>query len=224
VVEQTEHTTGEAEGQDHPPIRTNGLPRDRDLRFRESIQKLTSLLEQTRVIPAVRGPELLVRAARAPGKIVYFLFGDPEEIGEMADVALAYGKVPIVNLDLASGLARDHAAVAFLARRKIQGIISTHPEPLRAARELGLFAIKRTFLLDSAALQGSLKSLDQFLPDALEVLPATTATHIVSKLAELHPMLPVIAGGLVRNLREVDDLVRSGVSSVSVSDANLWIA
>jgi glycerol uptake operon antiterminator len=198
--------------------------RDRDLRYKDSIQRLSSLLTQTRVIPAVRESELLVRAARAPGKIVYFLFGAPDDIGKMADVVLAYGKVPIVNLDLASGLARDQAAVAFLAHRKVQGIISTHPEPLRAARDLGLFAIKRTFLLDSAALHGSLKSLDQFLPDAVEVLPALAAPHILVKLAELHPTLPVIAGGLVHSLREVEDLVRQGVSSVSVSDDSLWVA
>lgn len=201
----------------------DSLVQDRDLRYSESIRRLTSLLEQTRVIPAVRGPESLVQAARAPGKIVYFLYGNPDEIGKMADVVLAYGKFPIVNLDLASGFARDQAAVAFLAHHKVQGIISTHPEPLRAARELGLFAIKRTFLLDSAALQGSLKSLDQFLPDAVEVLPALTATHILAKLTQLHPTLPVIAGGLVHSLREIEDLVQQGVSSVSVSDVNLWV-
>lgn len=201
----------------------DSLVQDRDLRYSESIRRLTSLLEQTRVIPAVRGPESLVQAARAPGKIVYFLYGNPDEIGKMADVVLAYGKFPIVNLDLASGFARDQAAVAFLAHHKVQGIISTHPEPLRAARELGLFAIKRTFLLDSAAVQGSLKSLDQFLPDAVEVLPALTATHILAKLTQLHPTLPVIAGGLVHSLREIEDLVQQGVSSVSVSDVNLWV-
>jgi glycerol uptake operon antiterminator len=190
----------------------------------ESTQRLTALLEQTRVIPAVRAPEFLVKAARAPGKIVYFLFGNPEDIEKMADIVLAYGKTPIVNLDLASGLARDQAAVSFLARRKVQGIISTHPEPLRAARDAGLFAIKRTFLLDSAALEGSLKSLDQFLPDAVEVLPAMTAPHILAQLARRHPSLPIIAGGLVHSLREIEDLVQQGVSSVSVSDSSLWVA
>jgi glycerol uptake operon antiterminator len=185
---------------------------------------LSQLLEQTRIIPAVRSPEFLIPAATAPGKIVYFLCGNPENLPQMVDVVVANGKVAIVNLDLVSGLSRDAAAIGFLARRKVQGIISTHVEPLRAARHLGLFAIERTFLLDSAALQSSVHSLEQFVPDALEVLPAIVAPKMVVRLLELCPDLPVIAGGLVRTLREIEDLVKQGASAVSVSDSSLWVA
>ena len=151
------------------------------------------------------------------------MFGNPEDIAETAGTAAALGKVPIVNLDLVSGLARDSAAVSYLSRRNVQGIISTHPEPLRAARDSGLFAIKRTFLLDSAALQSALRSMDQFLPDALEVLPAMAAPHIVAKLHAEHPNLPIIAGGLISSLREIEDLLQRGISAVSVSDSKLWL-
>ena len=190
----------------------------------DNIQQLTTLLEQTRIIPAVRAPEFLHRSAESPGKIVYFLFGNPEDIGNMAEVVVATGKVPIVNIDLAAGFARDQAAISFLARRQVLGIISTHPEPLRAARDFGLFAIKRTFLLDSAALESALRSLEQFEPDALEVLPAMAAPHILSKLHHYYPHLPVIAGGLIKTMREIEDLVGQGINAVSVSDCRLWIA
>jgi glycerol uptake operon antiterminator len=196
----------------------------RGIPSRERARVLAKLLEATPIIPAVRSAEIVPAGARAPGKIVYFLFGNPEDIAETAAAAAALGKVPIVNLDLFAGLARDSAAVSFLARRKVQGIISTHPEPLRAARDAGLFAIKRTFLLDSAALQTALRSVDQFSPDALEVLPAMAAPHIVARLREDHPQLPVIAGGLIRTLREIEDLLQQGISSVSVSDSTLWVA
>lgn len=184
---------------------------------------LERLLRQTPIIPAVRSPEFLAAGTQGPGKIVYFLFGGPENIQPMAEAVVAAGKVPIVNIDLTTGLARDHAAIAYLAHHHVEGIISTHPEPLRAARELGLFAIKRTFLLDSAALASALRSLNQFMPDALEVLPAMAAPHILSKLHDCCPALPVIAGGLVTTLREIENLVRQGVRAVSVSDCRLWI-
>ena len=198
--------------------------RSREERARETLERFTVLLEQTPIIPAVRSPEYLLASSQCPGKIVYFLFGDPETSCDMMKVIADAGKVPIINIDLAAGLARDHAAVAYLAHRDVQGIISTHPEPLRAARELGLFAIKRTFLLDSAALESALRSLEQFMPDALEVLPAMAAPHIVKRLHELYPSLPVIAGGLITTLREIDDLITQGISAVSVSDPRLWIA
>ncbi len=185
--------------------------------------QLSLLLEQTRIIPAVRAPQFLAQGVKSPGKIVYFLFGNPEDIGEMADLVLAAGKVPIVNVDLAEGLARDEAAISFLVHRRVQGVASTHPEPLRAARNLGLFAIRRTFLLDSAALESALRSLDQFEPDALEVLPGMSAPRIVDQLRQHYPYLPVIAGGLVRTLREVEELIGKGVESVSVSDYRLWV-
>jgi glycerol uptake operon antiterminator len=182
------------------------------------------LLDQTRIIPAVRSPEFLIPSSLAPGKIVYFLFGNPENTAEMMERVAAAGKVPIINIDLAAGFARDQAAVSYLAHRQVQGIISTHPEPLRAARDFGLFAIKRTFLLDSAALESALRSLDQFMPDALEVLPAMAAPHIVHRLHQMYPTLPVIAGGLITTLREIEDLINRGISTVSVSDHRLWVA
>ncbi len=185
---------------------------------------LTQLLEQTRIIPAVRSPEVLIPAATAPGKIVYFLCGNPENLPQMVDVVVSNGKVAIVNLDLVSGLSRDSEAIGFLARRKVQGIISTHLEPLRAARHLGLFAIERTFLLDSAALQSSLRSIEQFIPDAIEVLPAVVAPRMVAKLRASCPDLPVVAGGLVQTLRELEDLVQQGAAAVSVSESSLWVA
>jgi glycerol uptake operon antiterminator len=198
--------------------------RSREERARESIERFTLLLDQSPIIPAVRSTEFLDQSRECPGKIVYFLFGDPENCSDMMKFVAAAGKVPIINIDLAAGFARDHAAVSYLAHHHVQGIISTHPEPLRAARDLGLFAIKRTFLLDSAALDSALRSLEQFMPDALEVLPAMAAPHIVKRLHEMYPNLPVIAGGLITTLREIDDLINQSINAVSVSDYRLWVA
>lgn len=223
MINQTECESQKAEREGNGSSRhPNG--RGRQSHVGDNIQRLTLLLAQTPIIPAVRAAEFLVRGARAPGKIVYFLFGNPEDIGEMASTVVAAGKVPIVNIDLAGGLARDQAAISFLAHRNLRGVISTHPEPLRAARDFGMFAIKRTFLLDSAALESALRSVDQFEPDALEVLPAMAAPHILKKLRRRYPDLPVIAGGLITTMREIEDLVHQGINSVSVSDPCLWVA
>jgi glycerol uptake operon antiterminator len=205
-----------------PAVAKSSNPKKALLADRRKV--LTQLLEQTRIIPAVRSPEFLISAATAPGKIVYFLCGNPENLPQMVDVVVSNGKVAIVNLDLVSGLSRDAEAIGFLARRKVQGVISTHLEPLRAARHLGLFAIERTFLLDSAALQSSLRSIEQFVPDAIEVLPAVVAPKMVARLRETYPDLPVIAGGLVQTLRELEDLVHQGAAAVSVSESSLWVA
>ena len=208
----------------------NGVPnnqthsRNHHIRSARNLQRLAYLLEGTHIIPAVRMPEFISRSAGAPGRLVYFLFSNPEHIAEMVEVVAASHKVPMVNVDLAAGLSRDEAAVSYLAHRGVQGIISTHVEPLRAARDFGLFTIKRTFLVDSSALESGLRSLDQFLPDALEVMPAIAAPRILPRMRQLYPPLPVIAGGLITTLREIEDLIQQGITSVSVSDSRLWIA
>jgi glycerol uptake operon antiterminator len=190
----------------------------------ERKQRLAELLEKTHVIPAVRTQESLASAISAPGQIVYFFYGTPDSIPGMVDEVIASGKTPMINLDLIGGFARDAIAIAYLARQRVQGIISIHHEPLQAARSLGLFAIKRTFLLDSGALQNALRALGQFLPDALEVMPAQVSPRILPKLREIHRELPVIGGGLVQSLREIEDIVGQGVAAVSTGDPTLWVA
>ena len=198
--------------------------RNHQRRSSENGHRLAALLNQTHIIPSVRAPEFITQSVQSPGKLVYFLFGNPEDIAGMVQAVAAAGKIPMVNIDLATGLSRDEAAIAYLAHRQVRGIISTHVEPLRAARELGMFAIKRTFLLDHAALECCLNSLKQFQPDALEVMPAIAAPRILLRLRQMYPELPVIAGGLITNLREIEYLVEQGVTSVSVSDSRLWVA
>jgi len=198
-------------------------PGTHSARTGEVVKTLESLLEQSRIIPAVRAPEFLSKATAASSKIVYLLCGTPENIGEMAGQVIACGKVPIVNLDLISGFARDAAAIEFMSHRGIRGIISTHQVPLRAARSLGLFAIQRTFLLDSAALQSSLRSIEQTRLNAIEVLPAIVAPYLVRELNREHSKLPIIAGGLVQSLRQIQDLIDQGVNSVSVGNPDYWL-
>jgi glycerol uptake operon antiterminator len=186
-------------------------------------QALRLLLEETPIIPAVRSPEFLRQAARAHGKIVYLLCGDPENLPVMASHIMDAGKTAIVNLDLVQGLSRDATAVAYLAHHGVLGIISTHPEPLRAARSLGLYSIERTFLLDSGAVSAALRSIDRVQQDAVEVLPAIVAPHLIRQLCDTRPDIPVIAGGLLNSFREIEDLRTHGVISVSVSDTHLWL-
>ena len=187
-------------------------------------QALRLLLEQTPVIPSVRSPENIRQAAKAHGQIVYLLCGDPESLPLMSAIVTGEGKTPIVNVDLVQGLSRDGTAVAYLAHNGIRGIISTHPEPLRCARALEMYTIERTFLLDTAALKTALRSIDRVQQDAVEVLPAAVAPHLIRELHNSRPDLPVIAGGLISTFREIDELRNQGVISVSVSNTELWLS
>jgi len=179
--------------------------------------------EETPIIPAVRRVEQLDLAIAAHGKIVYLLTGDPENCDEMFQRILAAGKLPIVNLDLFNGLSRDKYSVNFLKRAGARGIISTHMEPLRHALSVGIYAIQRTFLLDSGAMESIINHMKNTRVDAVEVLPALVAPKLLERVHAVTPDLPVLGGGLIQSMKEVEELLAQGLSSVSVGDTQMWI-
>jgi glycerol uptake operon antiterminator len=184
---------------------------------------LRSWLEQSRIIPSVRTVDNLQAACASPSKIVFLLFGTPLIIGELIHQLHQAGKLPVVNMDLLAGFSRDSAAIEFLAQAGVDGVISTHQDALRTARSHGLLAFQRTFALDSMAIANSMRTLEHFAPDVIELLPAIAAPLVLPMLQTVRPELPVIGCGLVHSLSQINELVQQGVTSVSVSDVSLWI-
>jgi glycerol uptake operon antiterminator len=182
-----------------------------------------TLCEQTFIIPAVRKPEQLSQAIAAHGKIVYLLTGDPENCEAMMQQVKEAGKVPVVNLDLLNGFSRDRYAVNFLKRSGAEGIISTHLDPLRHALSIGLYGIQRTFLLDSGAMDAITNQLRNSSVSALEILPAPVAPKMLERVRAISPDLPVVGGGLIQTLKEVEELLRQGLSAISTSNPQMWV-
>jgi glycerol uptake operon antiterminator len=175
------------------------------------------------IIPAIRKPDLVDRAIATGGRLVYLLTGDPENIEAMIQRIAGAGKIPLVNLDLLNGFSRDRFAVNYLKKAGARGIISTHLEPLRHALSIGLYGIQRTFLLDSGAMDAISNQLKNSPVHALEVLPAMVAPKILDRVQSLGLDLPVVGGGLIQTMKEVEALLAQGLSAVSTSNAEMWI-
>ena len=190
---------------------------------RTGLEPLGRLLAETPIIPAIRNPEHLDAAIAAHGKVIYFLCGDPENIVDLLQRTLAGGKLPIVNMDLLSGFSRDAAALSYLQKRGLGGIISTHHESFRHAHALGMYVVQRTFLLDRGAMESVANQLKSTSADALEVLPALAAPRLVDSLRSLRPEMPLVGGGLIQSMREIEELLAQGLCSVSVSNTQFWI-
>ena len=187
------------------------------------LDPLRPTLRDAGIIPAVRKLELLERALAAHSKLVYLLCGDPESIEQVLSRILSAGKLPFVNVDLISGLSRDQHALAYLAKRGAKGVISTHGETLRHARALGLYGVQRTFLLDSGAMENISHQMRCHPVDALEVLPAVAAPKLAKRINADLPDIPLVGGGLIDSMREVEDLLGRGLAAVSISDPQLWV-
>ena len=182
------------------------------------------VIEKRHIIAAVRNMEALAAAAKSPTETVCLLFGNPMNIAALLGSLREQRKLPLVNLDLLTGFSRDTINAEYLASCGAAGIISTHYEVLRAAHKKGLITVQRTFAIDSSAVEAGLRTLSQFVPDAVEILPAVAAPRVVARFRQAHRNLCIMAGGLISDLKEVEYLLGAGIDAVSVSDPRFWIA
>src|ERR1700691_4527970 len=151
---------------------------------------LSVFCKDTPIIPAIRKPDQVEQAIASRGKLVYLLTGDPDNVESMIRKIVAADKLPLVNLDLLNGFSRDRYAVNYLKRTGARGIISTHLDPLRHALSIGMYAVQRTFLLDSGAMDTITNQLKNTPVDALEVLPAMVAPKILERVRAIPLELP----------------------------------
>jgi glycerol uptake operon antiterminator len=195
-----------------------------EIHMQSTLTPLRMFFRETPIIPSVRNVEHLDQAITARGKIVYLLTGDLENCEGMVRKILAADKLPIVNLDLLNGFSRDKYAVNYLKHCGARGIISTHLEPLRHAHSIDLYAIQRTFLLDSGAKNTITNQLKNSPVDALEVLPAPVAPKLLESVRAISPDIPVVGGGLIWTMKEAEDLLSQGLDAVSISNPQMWLS
>jgi glycerol uptake operon antiterminator len=172
------------------------------------------------VVPAVRGNEAALESALAGDyAAVFVLGGDPFRLIERAG-RLARRPRICVNLDLVGGVAADAAGVRFLARH-LDGVISTHRHIIELARSAGVMTIQRLFAIDSVAVERGLRLVRKTGPDLVEILPALAYPEIASRYHESLSQ-PVLAGGLLKEIGCVREILAAGAVGVSTSHEPLW--
>ena len=178
-------------------------------------------VHQRPVIAAARTMEDAREAAGSRVAAVFVLGGSILTLPEITAALRGAGKYVFIHLDLCDGLGRDAAAVEWCARTLApDGLISTRAQLLRKAAEQGLMTIHRLFLVDSSSLNGGIRHLTATPPDLIEVLPGLVPKAITRLRDTLD--LPVIAGGMVTEERDVEQALAAGALAVSSSSRALW--
>lgn len=175
----------------------------------------------SRIIAAVRDDADLQAAIMSPLKTVFLLSADIRSLKAQCDALHQKRKRVFLHFDLVNGLKGDASGVRFAAEQfRLNGIISTKAQILKYAREAGLLAILRVFVLDSSALKTGLQHAQTCQPDFVEVLPGVSRKIIT--LASQQFKLPIIAGGLIQDADDVDQALAAGAAAVSTSHRELW--
>jgi glycerol uptake operon antiterminator len=172
-------------------------------------------------IAALQKEEDLEQVLASPVNIVFLLTGSIFNIKELVSRVKESGKYVFIHMEFIEGIAADRSGVAYVAKHvQPTGIISTKSNLIRVAKEQGLMAIQRIFLIDRSAVARGIKAVEQSQPDAIEVMPGIMP-RIIREMTNMTP-LPIIAGGLVGNQEEIDEALRAGALAVSAGTSVLW--
>lgn len=181
----------------------------------------TRLLNERSVIASVKNESGLSRALESPCETLFILYGDITNIESIIQRAKRSGRTVLVNLDMVEGYATRPVAIRHLQRRThADGILSSKGLLVRTARELGMIAVHRLFMIDSFAFHQFPAQVHQSRADCLEILPGCMPRVLGWIRGETD--LPLIAGGLVCDAHDVTAALRAGAAWVATSDQSLW--
>lgn len=173
------------------------------------------------VIAAVKNSDGLKRALVSPSPAVFVLFGDLCCIGDIVRQIKSAEKLAIVHLDLIDGLAPREISVRFLkTNTEADGIISTRAQLVHCAKEMGLIAVQRHFLLDSMSLENAEKHILAKTADFNEILPGVMP-KIIRRCVQTADT-PVIAGGMILDKDDIVSALGAGATAVSTTKESLW--
>ena len=185
-----------------------------------NIREAIDCLEGAPVIAALKTEDSAQAAAQSPVLVAFVLGGSILTMDGIMKALHSANKLVFLHMDLIEGVGRDEAGLEYAARQwQPAGIITTRAQLVRQARELGLLAVQRIFLLDSASIKSGIQLIDQCRPDMVEVMPGVIPKAIGQFKSAGRP---VIAGGMVTTRAEVIEALSAGALAVSTSSRELW--
>ncbi|EJP6471002.1 glycerol-3-phosphate responsive antiterminator [Clostridium sp. FAM 1755] len=183
---------------------------------------LTEVFIENPVIAAIRDEKDLEKVLESNVKIVFVLFGNIINIRGICHKLKEKQKKIFVHVDMIDGLKGDAAGIEYLKECvELDGIISTKTSNIKHATQVGLYAIQRIFIIDSLSLKTGIKNILEHRPTAVEVMPGI-ASKIINKLEAKVKNIPIIAGGLIKEKKDVIESLSAGAVAISTTSRDLW--
>ncbi|WP_408869014.1 glycerol-3-phosphate responsive antiterminator [Brochothrix campestris] len=179
------------------------------------------MFNNQKILPAVRTMKEFDRMLKTSFEYGVILNVHINMLASLVDYANRSGKKMFLHADLVSGLKTDEAGTEFLCQTiKPYGIISTKGSVVTTAKQKGVVATQRAFILDSSALERSINIISKTNPDYVEVLPGVIPKVIRTVVEQTGK--PVFAGGLIDTAEEVEAALAAGASAITTSNYKLW--
>ena len=176
--------------------------------------------KKNRIIAAVRTEEEFDNALKSDVGIIFYLMPDLHTVESMAKKTHKASKKLFIHLDLATGIGKDKSGIMFVKNAGVDGVISTRVNIIRIARECGMFTVQRFFIVDSHSIDTTVEAVKTSKADMIEVMPGIIP-KVISKLRKIMDV-PIIAGGIVDNAQEIEEIINSGATAISTGKNELW--
>ena len=178
-------------------------------------------IEDFPIIAAIRDDQALEECLKTECQNIFILYGTILTNADIVDKITQAGKYAYVHMDMIEGLSSKEVSVEYIKQHtSAAGIISTKSALIRKAKELGLFAIQRFFMLDSLAVKNVKKQMEQTRPDFIEILPGLMPGVIANVKKEIGHR--VIAGGLISHKEDILNALDAGATAISTTNSKLW--
>lgn len=179
--------------------------------------------EDCPVVAAIKDEDGLDKCLESDIQIVFVLYGDICNIGDIVGRLKSAGKTVFIHADLIGGLGCREVAVTYLRRETdADGIISTKPALIKQAKLVGFFTIMRFFVIDSMAFGNVEKQIENVKPDMIELIPGVMPKIIRKVVKCVGDSMPVIVGGLIMDKEDVMAALNAGAVSISSTCRDVW--
>ncbi|GMB09689.1 glycerol uptake operon antiterminator [Thermolongibacillus altinsuensis] len=174
-----------------------------------------------KILPAIRSMKDFEKLLKMNYQYGVFLDIHIGMLKSVYEYANQHQKKMFLHVDLIQGLKSDEYATEFLCQQlKPYGLISTKSSVITKAKQKGVLAIQRTFIIDSNAMERSILLIEKTNPDYIEVLPGLVP-KVIRQLREKTGKA-IFAGGLIESPEEVEEALNAGAIAVTTSNVELW--
>lgn len=174
-----------------------------------------------KILPVSTNMKEFERFLKSPYEIGVFLDMHIAQLKNINQMSRQYGKKMVYHVDLIHGIKNDEFATEYICQEfKPFGLISTKASVIQKAKQKGVIAVQRIFLIDSHALEKSYKLLEKTEPDYIEVLPGAIPWMITEVKERVN--IPILAGGLIRTADDVKNALQAGAAAITTSKRELW--
>ena len=173
------------------------------------------------ILPALASFKNFEKFLDLPFKTGVILETHLAQVKYITQMAKQADKQLFFHIDLINGLKNDEYGTQYLCQEfKPYGIISTKSSVIQQAKKYNVISVQRMFMIDSHAMERSFKSIEKAQPDYIEVLPGSVPNMIKEVVKRFD--IPIIAGGLIRSIDEVEEALSAGAVSITTSKVELW--